>query len=50
MAEGLPEGLVKNREGVTAVGEGVDRVEVEQVAACWSGRFLLARTFSIFEG
>ena len=40
--EGLPEGLVRNREGVTAVGEGIDRVEVDQVAACWqSGSSLL---------
>ena len=37
MAEGLPEGLVKTREGVTAVEEGVDRVEADQVASCWRG-------------
>ena len=35
MAEGLPEGLVKNREGVTAVREGVDEVDAELVATCW---------------
>lgn len=38
MAEGLPEGLVTTREGVAAVVEGEDRVEAEQVAACWRSR------------
>lgn len=39
MAEGLPEGLVRNREGVTAVGEGIDRVEADLVATCWRRKF-----------
>ena len=38
MAEGLPEGLVRNREGVTAVGEGVDNLDAELVATCWRSK------------
>lgn len=36
-AEGLPEGLVSNKEGVQPADEGDDRVEAEQVAYLWRG-------------
>lgn len=35
--EGLPEGLVSNKEGVQPADEGDDRVEAEQVAYLWRG-------------
>ncbi|KAL6718807.1 hypothetical protein ACLMJK_003041 [Lecanora helva] len=35
MAEGLPEGLVKNREGITAVEEGSDEIDIELLRRCW---------------
>jgi len=38
MAVGLPEGLVRNIEGVSAVEESNDLVQVELVAACWRGK------------
>lgn len=36
--EGLPEGLVSNKEGVVPVVESEDRVEAEQVAYLWRGK------------
>ncbi len=35
--EGLPEGLLSNKEGVQPADEGDDRVEAEQVAYLWRG-------------
>jgi len=35
--EGLPEGLVSNKEGLQPAEEGEDRVDAEQVAYLWRG-------------
>ena len=40
MAEGLPEGLVTNSEGITEEIERVDHVAVEDITQLWRGILL----------
>lgn len=37
MADGLPEGLVVHRQGLTGEIDRVDRVEPEDIAQLWKG-------------
>lgn len=37
MAEGLPEGLITQSEGITGEIERVDRVGVEDIIKLWKG-------------